>query len=334
MPAWLAYSAVFVSTVLENVFPPTPSDLVVALGGFLSQHSITQPFLVFLSAWTGGVLAAGAVYAVARRHGRRFFSGKLGRRLLPPEAVAAMEREYLRLGPAGLFLARLIPGVRTFVAPFAGLVDLPPGRVMVPIALASGIWYGGLTWVGVALGAEWNTIVRFIGRLNVGMAVFGVVVIAAFVGWRLLIRRRNRRALLLAALHAVLREETEGEGGLIQAGAATLLTEIARADPNFGAAQLADIETCLREHWTVEAPAIPRGTKLPPARSTGEVAAIVLDRYAPETRTAAMRRLREILRAESRLAPHHQRLLARAAELLGVGPDDIAATAEGAGGPA
>jgi membrane protein DedA with SNARE-associated domain/uncharacterized tellurite resistance protein B-like protein len=317
---------VFVSTVLENVFPPTPSDLIVALGGFLSHHSITQPVIVFLCAWSGGVLTSGAVYAVARRHGRRFFAGKLGRRLLPPEAVAAMEREYLRLGPTGLFLARLIPGVRTFVAPFAGLVDLPPARVMVPIALASALWYAGLTWIGVALGEEWDAIVRFIGRLNIGMAIFGLIVVAAFVAWRLVARRRNRRAELLAALHAALVENTTAEGSLIRAGAATLLTEIARADPTIRGAQLADIETCLREHWTAEAPMVAPNIGLPNPRSTGEVAAIVLDRFGPEARAAAMARLREIFRADNRLTPHQQRLLARAAELLGVDAED-------AGGP-
>jgi membrane protein DedA with SNARE-associated domain len=318
VPAWLAYLAVFVATVLENVFPPTPSDVIVALGGFLSQHSITQPALVFLCAWSGGVLAAGALYAVARRHGRRFFTGQLGRGLLPPDAVAAMEREYLRLGPVGLFLARLIPGVRTFVAPFGGLVDLPPGRVMVPIALASALWYAGLTWVGVALGEEWDTIVRFIGRLNVGMAIFGVLVVVAFVGWRLAARRRSRRAELLAALHAVLLEESPEQASLIRAGAATLLAEIARADATLGRAQLADIETCLREHWTAELPVVPGSIRLPNPRSTDEVAAIVADQYGAEARAAAMNRLREVLRADSRLTPHQQQLLSRAAELLGV----------------
>ena len=225
------------------------SDLIVALGGFLSHHAITHPALVFLCAWSGGVFTSGAVYAVARRHGRRFFAGNLGRRLLPPEAMASMEREYLRLGPAGLFLARLIPGVRTFVAPFAGLVDMPPVRVMVPIALASALWYAGLTWAGVALGAEWSAIASFIGRLNIWLGIVGIGLVAGFVGWRLVVRRRARRAELLAALHAVLLEETSGGTGLIQAGAATLLAEIARADRKIGAAQLADIEACLREHW-------------------------------------------------------------------------------------
>jgi uncharacterized tellurite resistance protein B-like protein len=202
---------------------------------------------------------------------------------------------------------------------------------MVPIALASAVWYAGLTWVGVALGEEWDAIARFVGQLNVGMAIFGLVVVAAFVVWRLVARRRNRRAELLAALHAVLLDAGPDQPSLIRAGAATLLTEIARADATLGRAQLADIETCLREHWTAELPVVPGNIRLPKPRSTGEVAAIVVDRYAPEIRASAMARLREVLRADERLTPHQQRLLGRAAELLGVSAEE---SVKGKGGPA
>jgi uncharacterized tellurite resistance protein B-like protein len=58
--------------------------------------------------------------------------------------------------------------------------------------------------------------------------------------------------------------------------------------------------------------------ELPPAETTSEVAATVLDRYPESTRTAAMNRLRDLLKGDSRLSPHQQQLLARAAELLGV----------------
>ncbi len=322
LPGWLVYLTVFVATMLENVFPPTPSDVIVAVAGFLAHHHVTEPVAVFVAAWGGGMVASTAVYGVARRHGRQFFAGPLGRRLLPPEAVAAMEREYLRFGGGGLFLARLIPGVRTFVAPFAGLVDLSPTRALLPVALASALWYIGLTWVGVALGTEWDTIVAVVGRINFGLGVFGVVVVAAVVAWRMAARRKRRRAQLQEALHAVLREEAGGEAGLIQAGAAMLLAEIARADRTLGRAQLADIEACLREQWAANpVPGVPTG-ELPPAATTSEVAATVLDRYPEATRAAALARLRELFHADSRLSPHQQRLLGRAAELLGVTEPD------------
>ncbi len=316
MPGWLAYLTIFVATVLENVFPPTPSDVIVALGGFLSHHSVASPYLVFLSAWSGGVLAAGGVYAVSRRHGRQFFAGPLGRKLLPARAVAVMEREYQRLGPTGLFLARLIPGVRTFVAPFAGLVDLSPAQVMVPIALASAAWYAGLTWAGMALGAEWDAIVTFIGRLNVGMAIFGVVVIAAVVLWRLLGRPRNRQRALLAALELALSDSPDTSAETIQSRTAELGCEIAGADPGLGPVELADIETVLRKHCVKQAVHPRARMALPPAESMQDVAAILADRYPAELRRSALARLGSLLSDQPRLVEHRDRLMELAREIL------------------
>jgi len=56
--AWLSelspltvYLVIGLSTFAENVFPPTPSDLVVALGGFLTQRSGVSPIIAWLVAW-------------------------------------------------------------------------------------------------------------------------------------------------------------------------------------------------------------------------------------------------------------------------------------------
>ena len=52
---------------------------------------------------------------------------------MSPEAVVAVERNYVRFGLAGLIVARLLPGFRSFTAPFAGLMRLGPVRTLVPI---------------------------------------------------------------------------------------------------------------------------------------------------------------------------------------------------------
>ena len=62
---------------------------------------------------------------------------------MSPEAVVTVERNYVRFGLAGLIVARLLPGFRSFTAPFAGLMRLGPVRTLVPIGIASALWYGG-----------------------------------------------------------------------------------------------------------------------------------------------------------------------------------------------
>ncbi len=176
---------------VENVVPPVPSDAAVALGAFLSHRGLTEPFAVFLVTWTANLLGAAAVYVAARRYGRRLFATPTGRRLLAPRSLALIEREYLRFGTAGIFISRFLPGIRAVVPPFAGLVGLGAWRTLIPMAIASAIWYGGITLLGSLIGAEWERIVGLMSDVNRTLGIVTVVLIAGGAVWYWNNRRRR-----------------------------------------------------------------------------------------------------------------------------------------------
>jgi membrane protein DedA with SNARE-associated domain len=198
-PPLLVYAVIAGSVVIENFFPPSPSDVFVLLAAFLSHRGVLEPETIFLVAWGFGCLGAVAVYASTRHFGRRFLQTPLGRRLISPGAFASVEREYLRFGVAGMFVLRLLPAFRAVVAPFAGFMNLGPRRALLPIALASGAWYGGLTLLGSAVGAQWETIRGVFGRVNRGLGIAAVAALVLLVLW-ILRRRREVRRIRLAAL--------------------------------------------------------------------------------------------------------------------------------------
>ena len=198
-PPLLVYAVIAGSVVIENFFPPSPSDVFVLLAAFLSHRGILRPSTIFFVAWGFGFAGAIAVYLSTRHFGRRFLQSPLGSRLVSPGAFASVEREYLRFGMAGMFVFRLLPAFRAVVAPFAGFMNLPPRRALLPIALASGVWYGGLTLLGTAVGSQWETIRTIFGRVNRGLGILAVVVLALLVVW-ILRRRKEARLARLAAL--------------------------------------------------------------------------------------------------------------------------------------
>jgi len=170
-------------------------------------------------AWIFGVLGAVLVYWASRRYGRRFFEGRVGRRLISPGTFAAVEREYLRFGVGGIFFFRLLPAFRSFVAPFAGLVNLGPVRTLVPITLACAVWYAGLVLLGGAVGSEWDAINQVLGRLNRGLAVLAVLVLGGLIIWlvhRRKVARRERLAELRPFDPANPDQPVAMEGGLPQ----------------------------------------------------------------------------------------------------------------------
>lgn len=183
-----------ISVIIENFFPPSPSDLFVVLGAFLTYRGIMEPLTIFLVAWGFGVAGAVLVYWASRKYGRRFFHSRLGRRLISPGTFAAIEREYVRFGMLGMFIFRMLPAFRSVVAPFAGFVNLPAGRALLPIVLASGTWYAALTLLGTKLGSEWETINATLRRLNTGLGIAAGVVAVLLVIWFLRRRKAVRRA--------------------------------------------------------------------------------------------------------------------------------------------
>ena len=103
-----------------------------------------------------------------------------------------LERVYQRHGTWGIVLSRFVPGLRAVVPPFAGIAGLGAGSTLVPLILASGLWYGTLTFLAVTLIGELDEIARFVRGLNIaGVVAAGVLAaLVLAIVWR---RRRRRR---------------------------------------------------------------------------------------------------------------------------------------------
>ena len=148
-------------------------------------------WLVFGLAWVANVGSAAGVYALARRHVALVSRGLLGRHIFTPSTVAHIEEQYRRHGAYGIFFSRLLPVWRGVVMPFAGIARVPAWRALIPMALASAIYYGALTYLVSRLGTDLDVVLRIVRGVNTGLAVVAGVLIVVIVLW--IIRRRRRR---------------------------------------------------------------------------------------------------------------------------------------------
>ncbi len=317
------YLIIALLAALENVFPPVPTDLVAALGAFLSQRGVTDPILVFVIVWVCNVSGAAGVYFAARRYGRRFLAGRAGRRLLSPTALATVEREYMRFGVAGIFLGRLLPGIRAVVAPFAGMVHLSAPRAIVPMALASALWYGAVVTAATMVGAEWSRIELLLVRFNRTLAIVAVVAAIAIVVAVLLRARRRRHARVLAAVERALGAGVAPRRSVDPRDAALLALELAYADPAMTAADRAGVAAHLCARWGIERPSVPRLDA--DTEELGVYRERIVPRFERERRQALVEQMWLAAFADNPSGEREERLMARAAALLGLDADDLAA---------
>ena len=318
---------------MENVVPPVPSDAAVGLGAFLSHRGVTSPVLVFLVTWIANLVGAGLVYLAARRYGHRLFASGTGRRLFAPRSLAVIEREYLRFGIAGIFFSRFLPGIRAVVPPFAGLVRLGAVRTFVPMAVASAIWYGGITLLGSLIGAQWVRIVGILEGVNRTMGIITLLLIAAGAAWYWASRRARARERLWHATRDALDpaapsflQGTDIAEGSAREAAALLVIELAYADPVLTAEDRELVAGHLRQRWGLAAG---RSLSEPaPEEERRTRFALYADRlrerFGRAQRLELVERLWTVAFGDGAIGAQEDRVMAVAAELLGIGPAEVA----------
>lgn len=167
---------------LESACLPLPSEVIMPFTGYLAS---TGRFSLVLAATAGAVgcnLGSAAAYAVGARGGRGAVE-RWGRFvLLRPGDLAGADRFFRRFGGPAVFVARLLPVVRTFIALPAGIARMPLLPFHAYTFVGSWLWCYGLAWIGSALGERWESD----PRLRAAMHRFDVLVVAALLlgaGW-------------------------------------------------------------------------------------------------------------------------------------------------------
>lgn len=190
LPTPLVYLVLGLLSALENVFPPVPADVAVALGAFLAQRGRLSAPLLGVLCWLANSLSAAAVYAAARARGEAFFTSGLGRKLVPAAALTTLREAYARHGVASIFVSRFLPGVRAAVLPFAGVAGLSPARALVPAMSASAVWYAALVLAGSSLGLGWDAVRALVEDASRALGLVGLLASLGILVW--LVRRARR----------------------------------------------------------------------------------------------------------------------------------------------
>ena len=191
-PPAVLYLVLALFAAFENVFPPLPTDTVVAFGTWLAARGDGSAVGAFLGTWLGNVAGAAAMYEVGRRHGTRWMRRKVPR-LADERGEARLRTLYSRYGLAALVLSRFIPGVRALVPPFAGALRVPAVSAIAAMALASGAWYGLIAYLAWRAGSNWDAVTRMIARSGriVTVSALALAVVAALIWFA---HRRRERA--------------------------------------------------------------------------------------------------------------------------------------------
>lgn len=183
VPNVVVYLLLGAGAAVENVIPAVPADTFVVLGGFLAALGDLEAAWVFASTWACNVSSALVMYRLGHTHGRPFFEGRWGRRLLNAHQMERMVVFFGRWGTLAVLVARFLPGIRSVVPVFAGVTHQRFLPVALPIALASAVWYGVLVWIGGLAGRNLDVVLAALERVNLWLLALAALVGGLITAW-------------------------------------------------------------------------------------------------------------------------------------------------------
>jgi membrane protein DedA with SNARE-associated domain len=178
--------------LLENIFPPIPSELIMPFAGFEAAAGRLSFWAVVIAGTLGSVAGAVVWYAAGRGFGEARTLALIDRygfwlTISREEAERALAW-FARRGALAVFLGRLVPGVRTIISVPAGLAAMPFGKFLAITALGSLVWVVMLTLAGYLLEANYERVAHLLDPAT--KLILGVILVTYV--WRAFRLWRNR----------------------------------------------------------------------------------------------------------------------------------------------
>ena len=200
------YFGVALLVVIENVFPPIPSEIVLPFAGFVAQQSAsavnatadgaqsdTTVVGMMIAATVGSVVGALILYFVSAAIGPerlRGFVERFGKWFgVKSSDLVRAEEWFDRRSVVAVLVGRCVPLIRSIVSIPAGFRRMKLTSFMVLTAIGSAVWNIALIGAGALLGDQWERVGEYVGVFQWLVIVAILVLLIRFVVSRLKKRR-------------------------------------------------------------------------------------------------------------------------------------------------
>ena len=168
-------------TVESFGFPPIPSEVILPFAGFLVADGTLPLGGTIVAALAGGLVGSFAAYAVGRWWRKRLEGLGVGHLRIRSMDLERMDQWFARRGEVTVGLARVVPGIRSYISYPAGTARMDPTRFGLYTLLGSVPWTLALLYAGIVLRARWDVVVQYFQPFDlafIALVVAGVVYLA------------------------------------------------------------------------------------------------------------------------------------------------------------
>jgi len=179
----LGYGGVVLLMAIESACIPLPSEIIMPFSGYLVYTGRFNIWLVGIAGAFGCVVGSLVAYWIGMYGGRPLIERYGKYLLISHHDLNLADRWFERFGEAIVFVSRMLPVVRTFIAFPAGVARMNLKKFIVYTFAGSLPWCLGLAFVGKKLGEQWDQDPRLKNLFHRFDFVIGILIVLAAVWW-------------------------------------------------------------------------------------------------------------------------------------------------------
>ena len=178
-PVWI-YFILFFFSFIENVFPPSPSDVVVIIGSTLiASTSLGFAPVLFITS-IGSALGFVLMYYLGKLFGEKILrSGRL--KFVDEQSLYKVDVWFRKHGYKLILANRFLPGTRSVVSFFSGMHELHLLKVFIFSAISAFMWNAVIIYMGMKLGQNVEKIDTYLSAYSTIIIALTLIVIIFFV---------------------------------------------------------------------------------------------------------------------------------------------------------
>ncbi len=179
----LGYGGIALLMAIESACIPLPSEIIMPFSGYLVYTGRFNLWLVSVAGAVGCVVGSLVAYWIGMYGGRPLIE-KYGKYLLiSNHDLNLADRWFDRFGEIIVFVSRLLPAIRTFIAFPAGVARMNLKKFILYTFAGSLPWCLGLAYVGQKLGEKWDKDPRLKTLFHRFDFIIGILIVLAIVWW-------------------------------------------------------------------------------------------------------------------------------------------------------
>lgn len=183
------YIGIFILMTLESMLIPIPSEATMPFAGFLVAEGTLNFWLVVLTGTVANVVGSVIAYyigyfleetvlvALIKKYGKFI--------LVTHKDYEDAAKWFMKYGDKIIFVSRLLPAVRTVISLPAGMFEMDIKKFLVYTFAGSLLWSIVLTYIGLKLGDNWDTLGAYFHKFDLVIVILFVLAVAWYLNHKL-----------------------------------------------------------------------------------------------------------------------------------------------------